>query len=88
MTAQRTTSQKGKTIHVPAALAQTPFDLFAPVYRAAAQHGIDALTIDEMEPWQVASTLGVDMDGDDTGPGGSDTPPPPGSLSRGRRRPS
>lgn len=86
MNAQRTTN-KGKMIHAPDALAESPLELFAPVYRACAQHGVDALAVDEMEVWQVASELGVDMaDDDQPGPGRSSGPPPPGALSRGRRR--
>lgn len=88
MNAQRTTPKKGTTISAPAALAETPLEMFAPVYRGCAQHGVSALEVDEMEVWQVASELGVDMDSDDSprGSAGSAAPPPPGALSRGRRR--
>lgn len=85
MNAQRTTPTKGKTLGIPAALAQTPLDLFAPVYRGCAQNGVDALAVDEMEVWQVASTLGIGMDDTGSTGAGSDGPPAPGDLSRGRR---
>lgn len=86
MNAQRTT-KKGSFLHAPDALAESPLEMFAPVYRACAQHGVDALAVDAMEVWQVASELGVDMaDDSSSGPGRGSGPPPPGALSRGRRR--
>lgn len=86
MTAQRTTP-KGKTLTAPAALAESPLELFSTVYRGCAVLGIPKGEVDEMEVWEVASTLGVDMDdGSTSTPGSSGAPPPPGSLSRGRRR--
>lgn len=84
MTAQRTTP-KGKTLSAPAALAETPMDMFSTVYRACASHGLSPLDVDEMEVWQVASALGVDMDDDDDTTGAASAgAPAPGSLSRGR----
>lgn len=85
MNAQRTTN-KGRTISAPQALESTPLEMFAPVYRACAQHGVDALAVDEMEVWQVASELGVGMETDSSRPAAAGGPPPPGALSRGRRR--
>lgn len=85
MTPTRTTGpKKGKTLTAPQALATTPLAMFATVYAACADRGVSVLEVEEMEVWQVASTLGVDMTDDHptgTAPSG---PPPPGSLSRGR----
>lgn len=85
MTPTRTTGPtKGKTLTAPEALAESPLAMFSTIYAACADRGVGALDVDEMEVWQVASTLGVDMSDDHqtaSSPGG---PPPPGALSRGR----
>lgn len=83
MTAQRTTP-KGKTLSAPEALEQSPLAMFATVTAACAQRGVSALDVDEMEIWQVASTLAVDMEHDDDTPAAGNGPPPPGALSRAR----
>lgn len=99
MTAPGSTDTKG-TIRPPAALAGTRLELFAPLYRACAQLHIPPTDVDELELWQVAATLGVDMNDDATADHNrgvvavTDGPPAPGALSRkrkmrpiGRRRP-
>jgi hypothetical protein len=83
--AQAPTRKGGKTLRTPAYLEDTDIDLFVPVYAACAARGINALAVDEMEVWQVASALEVDMD-DDAPAGTTAGPPPPGALSRGRGR--
>ena len=37
----------------------TIYEMFAPIYHAAAQRGIDALVIDECELWQIGAMLGT-----------------------------
>lgn len=61
MTAPAPTAQGTKTLRSPAYLEGTDIDLFAPVYAACASRGISALDVDEMEVWQVATILEVDM---------------------------
>lgn len=83
MTPTRTTGpKKGKTLTAPQALAESPMALFATIYAACADRGVSVLDVDNMEVWQVASTLGVDMSDDQPHTPGA--PPPPGALSRGR----
>ncbi len=85
MTPTRTTGpKKGKTLTAPQALAETPLAMFSTIYAACADRGVSVLDVDEMEVWQVAATLGVDMT-DDTPNAVPDGPPPPGALSRGRK---
>lgn len=90
MTAPGSTDTKG-TIRPPAALDGTRLDLYAPLYRACAQLHIPATQVDELELWQIAATLGVDMhDQDDADRrrgvvATTDGPPAPGALSRTRK---
>lgn len=69
MTAQAPTDST-RVIRSPDYLKGTDIELFAPVYRACANKGISGLVVDDMEVWQVAAALGVDMGEDqDSGSG-------------------
>jgi hypothetical protein len=86
VTAQAPTSPGTRTLRSPQYLEGTDVELFAPVYAACSARGHSGPEVDDMEVWQVASALEIDM-GDDKRPAGSsDAPPAPGSLSRSRRR--
>ncbi len=60
MTAQASTDP-ARVIRSPEYLKGTDIELFAPVYRACANKGISGIVVDDMEVWQVAAALGVDM---------------------------
>ncbi len=69
---------------MPSQVEGMAIGIFVPIYRACAQLGMSAPIVDEMEVWEVASVLGVDMG--DTSTPATGGPPPPGALSRGRAR--
>lgn len=86
MIAQAPTRKGSKTLRTPSYLEGMDIDLFVPVYAACASRGVPALDVDEMEVWQVASTLEIDLDPDEASQEKTtDGPPPPGALSRGRK---
>lgn len=60
VTAQAPTAPR-RAITNPEYLEGTVMALFAPIYAGCAALGVPATVVDEMEVWQVASTLRVDM---------------------------